>query len=37
MLGLTHRMWPSHPQCAVFFLTLGLTFLLMYVWPERQK
>jgi len=37
MLGLTHAMWPAHPQLAVFFLTLGATGILMYVWPEPQK
>jgi hypothetical protein len=29
--GLTHAMWPAHPQLAVFFLTLGATAILMYV------
>ena len=28
ILGLAHRMWPAHPQWAVFFLTLGLTAVL---------
>jgi len=37
MLGLTREMWPAHPQLAVFFLTLGATAILMYVWPEPQK
>ena len=37
MLGLTHKMWPAHPQLAVFFLTLGATAVLMYVWPEPEK
>lgn len=37
MLGLTHKMWPAHPQLAVFFVTLGATAILMYVWPEPQK
>lgn len=37
MLGLPHKMWPAHPQWCVFFLTLGLTFLLMYAWPEAEK
>jgi hypothetical protein len=37
MLGLTRAMWPAHPQLAVFFLTLGATAILMYVWPEPQK
>jgi hypothetical protein len=41
MLGLTHAMWPAHPQLAVFFLTLGATaimmYIMMYIWPEPQK
>ena len=34
MLGLTRRIWPAHPQWALFFLTLVLTIVLRYVWPE---
>lgn len=37
MLGLTPRMWPAHPQWAVFLLTLGLTVLMMLFWPEPDK
>jgi hypothetical protein len=37
LLGLTHKMWPAHPQWAVFFLTLGATVVLFYIWPEPQK
>jgi len=36
-LGLTNRMWPAHPQWAVFFLTIGATFVLMLVLPQPQK
>jgi hypothetical protein len=36
-LGLTHKMWPAHPQWAVFFLTIGVTAVLIYVLPESQK
>jgi hypothetical protein len=37
MLGLTHKMWPAHPQWAVFFLTIGATAVLMYIWQETQE
>jgi len=37
MLGLTQKMWPAHPQWAVFFLTIGALVVLLYVWPEPQK
>ncbi|HUI84954.1 MAG TPA: hypothetical protein VL240_12060 [Candidatus Binatia bacterium] len=37
LLGVTHRMWPAHPQWAAFFLTIGATVVLMYVLPEPQN
>jgi hypothetical protein len=37
LLGITRQIWPAHPQWAVFFLTLGLTIVLMYVLPDPQK
>lgn len=37
MLGLTRAIWPAHPQWALFFLTLVLTIILRYVWPEAGK
>ena len=37
MLGLTHRIWPSHPQWALFFFTIALTIVLRYIWPEPEK
>jgi len=37
LLGLTHLMWPAHPQWAVFFLTIGATALLLYVLPTPTK
>ena len=37
MLGLTRRIWPAHPQWALFFLTLVVTIVLRYVWPERWR
>jgi hypothetical protein len=37
LLGLARLMWPEHPQGAVLLLTLGTTFLFMYVWREPQQ
>lgn len=37
LLGLHRAIWPAHPQWAVFLLTVGATFILMYVLPEPQK
>ena len=37
LLGLAQKMWPAHPQWAVFFLTIGATVVLFYAWPEPQK
>ena len=37
LLGLTHRMWPAHPQWALFFLTIGAYVVLMCALPARQK
>jgi len=37
MLGLTRAMWPAHPQLTIFFLTIGATAVLIYIWPEPQK
>lgn len=37
MLGLTQQIWPAHPQWAVVFVTVGATFILLYVWPEPEK
>jgi len=36
MLGLTHRLWPAHPQSAVLLLTVAATFLLLYIGPEPE-
>jgi hypothetical protein len=35
--GFTNKMWPAHPQWAVFCLTIGATVVLIYVLPEPQK
>ena len=37
MLGVTRKIWPAHPQWAVFFLTLATTIVLLYVWPEPEQ
>jgi hypothetical protein len=37
MLGLTRTIWPAHPQWAMFFLTLVLTVVLRYAWPEPAE
>ena len=37
MLGLTRKIWPAHPQWAVFFITIAATVLLLYVWPEPNR
>lgn len=34
MLGFTRAIWPAHSQWALFFLTLTLTIVLRYAWPE---
>jgi len=37
VLGFTRAIWPTHPQLAVLFLTIAVTLVLVYVWPEPQK
>jgi hypothetical protein len=37
LFGLTQKLWPAHPQWAVFFLTIAVTVVLIYLLPERQK
>ena len=37
LIGLTHMMWPAHPQWAVFFLTIGATAVLLFVLPRQRK
>jgi hypothetical protein len=37
MLGLGHKIWPSHPQWAVLFLTLTATVVLRHAWFEADK
>jgi hypothetical protein len=35
--GLSGALGPEHPQWAVFFLTIALTVVLIYLLPERQN
>jgi len=35
--GLTHTMWPAHPQWADFFLTLVALVVLFYVPPVPRR
>lgn len=37
LLGVTGKIWPSHPMWAVFFVTIGAMVLLLYVLPEPEK
>ena len=37
MLGLTHKIWPAHPNLAGFLLTIGAVVLLAYVYPKPTK
>jgi len=37
MLGIAQKIWPAHPQWAVFFLTIGMTLLLLYALPKQQR
>ena len=37
LFGFTHKIWPAHPQWAVFFITLGATALLMYVFRDAEN
>jgi len=31
------QIWPAHPQWALFFLTIGATWLLYYLLPKPEK
>lgn len=37
LLGVTHKLWPAHPQWAVFFLIIGATVVLMYTLPATER
>ena len=34
LLGIGDSIWPSHPQLAVFLLTIVCTVVLVYAWPD---
>ena len=36
LLGLTGKIWPAHPQWALFFLTIAAAVLLRYAWEARH-
>ena len=36
LLGVTGKIWPSHPMWAVFFITVGSMALLRYVLLEPE-
>lgn len=36
LLGITNKMWPAHPQWAVFFVTMGATLVLLWLLPESR-
>ena len=33
-LGLTHRIWPEHPQMAGFLITLVTAIVVQIAWPR---
>jgi len=37
VLGLGHKIWPAHPQWALVFITIGATFVLLYIWPQPSE
>lgn len=37
LFGLGARLWPEHPQGAVFLLTLASTVLAMFLWPHDGR
>jgi hypothetical protein len=34
-LGLMEKIWPEHPQWALFFLTLATCIVVQIVWPKE--
>ena len=36
-LRLPQRLWPEHPIIADFLLTLALTVLLQFAWPDSKS
>jgi di/tricarboxylate transporter len=37
LLGVTHKIWPAHPQWALLLLTVAATAVLLYMEPEPAK
>lgn len=37
MFGVGQKIWPAHPQIAVFLLTLVITILIEYTWPRQTE
>ena len=35
-LGLTQKLWPTHPQMAGFFLTLAACIAVQIFWPITE-
>ena len=35
-LGIAERIWPAHPQLAVFLLALVLCLILQFAWQEQD-
>jgi hypothetical protein len=36
-LGFAQKIWPTHPQLAVFLLALVICIVLQFTWPEPDK
>ena len=32
--GIADRLWPAHPQVAIFLLTIASTVIAMAMWPR---
>jgi len=37
LLGVANRIWPRHPQWAVFFVTIGSMAVLMYALDDVKQ
>ena len=35
--GIAALIWPTHPQLAVFILTIICTLVVMQMWPDDNK
>lgn len=35
--GIGQKIWPAHPQMAVFLLTLVTTTLIEFTWPRQAE